>query len=54
MMVGSSKIVVVEDRRQRYTHMMMNSPDPATDKSNHLPVANKANKKQMMSVSPLY
>lgn len=53
--VGSSKIVV-EDRQwcQQHAHTMMNSPDHATDKSNHLPVANKADKKQMMSVSPLY
>lgn len=48
--------IVVEDRqrRQQHAHMMKNGPDHADDKSNHLPVANKADEKQMMSVSPLY
>lgn len=48
--------IVVEDRqrRQQHAHMMKNGPDHAADKSNHLPVANKADEKQMMSVSPLY
>lgn len=39
--------------QQTYT-MMRNCPDHAADSSNHLPVASKADKKQMMSVPPPY
>lgn len=54
-MVWPLKIVVEgRQRRQQHAHTMKNSPDHAADKSNHLPVANKADKKQMMSVSRLY
>lgn len=41
-------------RRQQTCTMMRNCPDHAADSSNHLPVASKADKKQMMSVPPPY
>lgn len=41
-------------RLQQTCTMMRNCPDHAADSSNHLPVASKADKKQMMSVPPPY